>query len=65
MAKMFFLNNDKLERIKNLMETGGDGDFIILDEKNDFADIAQFCEDYHNVRLVTVPSKRLDRRQLR
>lgn len=61
-SKMFFLSKETLDGINYLFQKGTDGSYIVINEKNGFADIAQLCLDYDNVRLVTVRSDRLDKR---
>lgn len=62
MAKMFFLSSEDISKIFELNEKGTDGQYIVLSSKNGLSDIVQKCLDYDNVRIVTVPTNRLDKR---
>lgn len=61
MAKMFCIDSQNVEQIKRLLQRKIDQEYVILSKWNTYADIAQWCDKYQNVRIVTVPLDRLDR----
>lgn len=60
MAKFFNIEEDVLVGINRLMQVKHDGMFVVLQQSNGFTDIAQYSDKYQNIRIVTVPTDRLD-----
>lgn len=61
MAKFFNIEEDVLVGINRLMQVKRDRLYVVLQEANGFTDIAQYSDKYQNIRIVTVPSDRLDK----
>lgn len=59
MAHMFILNEKQVKLIQELLTNKFNNEYVLLNEGNGFADIAQYSEKYDNVRLVTVRNDRL------
>lgn len=60
MQHMFFLNKKDILAITDLLNMKSDGVYYVLTTEKHFCDIAQYCEKYDNVKLVTVHDYRLD-----
>lgn len=60
MAKFFVVQVEQVEKLRNLVDRKIDGEYVVLQQSNGFTDIAQFSSKYQAVRIVTVPSGRLD-----
>lgn len=54
MAHMFIVKPRHLDGMKVLFEKCEDGQYIILDQNNGFADIAQYSLRYDTVKIVSV-----------
>ena len=61
MAKMFCVDENNVFQIGRLLKRQVDQEYIILSKWDKFADIAQWCDKYQNVRIITVPLERLDK----
>lgn len=60
MAKFFTVQEDQVHRIGKLFENQREGEYVVLQQSNGFSDIAQYSEKYQAVKVITVPSNRLD-----
>lgn len=58
---MFFIDRDEFDYIRTLFGSAVDGQYIILNESDGFADIVQYSGRYDTVKVITVCSDRLNR----
>ena len=61
MSKFVIIDKDTLYRLPRLLEAKIDNAYIILDESNGYADLAQYSAKYDNIKIVTVLADNLDR----
>ena len=62
MAHMFIIRPYDLDAMKTLFAKCEDGQFVILDENNGFADIAQYSARFNTVKIISVRADALQRR---
>lgn len=58
--KMFFLEAEDLEKVRNLFNLRQDGAFYQIRSANGYSDIVQYSQKYQNVHFVTVPTNKLN-----
>lgn len=60
MQHIFAITEDKKMAINMLFQNKCEGEFVVLSMSNGFCDIAQWSDKYQNVKILTLPSDRLD-----
>lgn len=60
MSHMFFITGDKIEKVNMLFRLKREGQYVVLNEGNGFSDIAQWVDKYQNVKILTVPTYKLE-----
>lgn len=61
MSHMFFITGSHIEKINMLFRMKKEGQYVVLCESNGFSDIAQWSNQYQNVKIITVPTYKLDK----
>ena len=62
MTKFFNLEEEHVKKIYALTKLKNDNQYVVLQHGHRFSDIAQWSDKYQNVRIITVPTEKLDRR---
>lgn len=62
MAKMFCVDDYSVSQIQRLINRKVDQEYIIIQKWDKYCDIAQWCDKYQNVRIITVPADKLEKR---
>lgn len=60
MAKFFTIQSDQIRQIEKLIHNARDNEYVVLQQSNGFSDIAQWSDKYQCVKVITVPTDRLD-----
>ena len=60
MQHIFAITDEHLEKVNKIARNKFDGEFVILSYGGTFCDIAQWSDKYQNVKIITVPTSRLD-----
>lgn len=60
MQHIFAITEKNLVGVNALAKHKLDGEFIILSYSGSFCDIAQWSDKYQNVKILTVPTSKLD-----
>ena len=60
MQHIFAITEKQLESVNKIARDKLEGEFIILTYSSSFCDIAQWSDKYQNVKILTVPTSRLD-----
>lgn len=63
MSHMFFIQPEQYKKIEMLFRMKREGLYVVLSSANGFSDIAQWVDKYQNVKIVTVPTYKLDPEQ--
>lgn len=61
MSHMFFITGNEIDKINMLFRLKKEGQYVVLSESNGFSDIAQWSSQYQNVKIITVPTYKLDK----
>lgn len=61
MAKLFFVEEKDLVKLKTLMDRKVDNEYIVLGTNGTLTDIAQYSAKYMNIHFASVPSFKLDK----
>lgn len=59
-SHFFFIEENHLPYILKLFSHKNNGEYVVLNESNGFSDIAQYSEKYENIRVITVPTNKLN-----
>ena len=62
MQHIFAVTENQLVAINKLARDKFDGEFTFLTHGETFSDIAQWSEKYQNIKILTVPTKKLNLR---
>lgn len=60
MQHIFAITEKQLAAINEIMRNKMEGEFIILSFGGSFCDIAQWSDKYQNVKILSVPTIKLD-----
>ena len=60
MQHIFAITDEHLKSVNKVAQNKRDGEFVILSYGGSFCDIAQWSDKYQNVKIITVPTSRLD-----
>lgn len=60
MQHIFAITEDHLEKVIKIARSKQEGEFVILSYGGTFCDIAQWSNKYQNIKIVTVPTSKLD-----
>lgn len=61
MSHMFFITGANIEKVNMLFRLKKEGQYVVLNEGNGFTDIAQWSNQYQNVKILTVPTYKLEK----
>lgn len=59
MSHFFLIEEDQISDLVKLFDHKYDGEYTVLARSRGFADIAQYCEKYGTLRIITVPADKL------
>ena len=59
MSHFFLIEEKHIRDLQKLFGHKDDGEYTVLCRSNGFADIAQYCEKYGTLRIITVPADKL------
>lgn len=62
MPKLFFIEDEHIKLMNELMKRRIDNEYIVLNSNNQLCDIAQYSCKYMNIHIATVPTEKLDSR---
>lgn len=62
MQHIFAIQEKDLPKVKLLFSHKFDGEYFVLTQSNGFSDIAQWSDKYQNIKILTVPTDRLNRK---
>ena len=60
MQHIFAITEKQLDAVNKIARNKFEGEFTILSYSGSFCDIAQWSDKYQNVKILTVPTSRLD-----
>ena len=59
MSHFFLIEEKHISDLQKLFDHKSDGEYKILAQSRGFADIAQYCDKYGTIRIITVPADKL------
>lgn len=60
MQHIFAITEKHLDAVNKIASNKVEGEFTILSYSGSFCDIAQWSDKYQNVKILTVPTSKLD-----
>lgn len=60
MQHIFAITESQLKKVNIIASHKFDGEFTVLSRGETFSDIAQWSDKYQNVKILTVPTQKLN-----
>ena len=60
MSHFFFIEDYQIASLEKLILRKNDGEYIVLASSNGFSDIAQYTDKFQDLKIIAVPSRKLD-----